>query len=88
MTANQIRKALTLAKINLENLTIGRDSVKVYVRDEDGQCDFDAVDALTKQVGGVLNWGGYGAGSGAWVFDKSYSVATSEYCDVSSSHHY
>ncbi|EMP7139252.1 hypothetical protein ROV06_004969 [Serratia marcescens] len=88
MTSNQIRKVLTLAKVNLENLTIGRDCVKVYVRDNEGYCDFEAIGQLVEQVKGVLNWGGYSTGSGAWVLDKSYTVATSEYCSMTSSHHY
>lgn len=77
MTANQIKKILLAANIELANLRISRDEVEVFVELPESEwydngryvekLDEEATALLAGQVRQILSWGVFSAGSGAEV---------------------
>lgn len=77
MTANQIRKVLESAGINMGTiLEIGRDTVEIFVREgEEGYADHGATEAAHDAVRAALPWGGYKTGYGSWILEKGFTVS-------------
>jgi hypothetical protein len=79
MTAQQIRKALEKAGIDMNTITdIGRDTFEVYVPAEGGKYADEKKTAKAERAARkVFPWGGYKTGYGAVVFIDGHK--TSQY---------
>lgn len=90
MTANQIRKALVKAGINMSTiLEIGRDLIEVGVLDaETGRCDHDLTNAAMEKVDAVFPWGGSGTGYGSVRLRRDYRAPNPELTGIYDPMHY
>ena len=77
MTANQIRKALEVAGIDMSTiLQIAKDTFEVYVADGDsGHADYDKTEAALEATHNVLPWGGFKTGYGSWILSLGHKVS-------------
>lgn len=75
MTKNQIEKKLSASNIDLSFVEISRNEVEIMVPEADGtEADWDRSEELSDEVSGILGWGGFRCGYGAWILQNGYRV--------------
>lgn len=76
MTANQIKKTLEAAGIDMTAITeIGRDSFEVFVNDGEGRADDKKTAKIYRAVKKVLNWGYFKSGYGSYCMRNNLKVS-------------
>lgn len=76
MTANQIKKTLAAAGIDMNTITeISKDSFEVFVDNGEGRADDKKTAKAYRAVKKVLNWGYFKSGYGSFCMRNGYTVS-------------
>lgn len=88
MKERDIENLLLSASLDLEHMTLRESEVEILVKDEDGDVDYEATEALADEVIVVMGWSAYRTGYGAWVVSEGYRVSQHDYNSPSWEGHY